>query len=60
MKSPKTTIAGVLTALIATGNAVLLILDGDAATNPDWAVVVATWATAIGLIFAGDDKPKTP
>lgn len=58
MRNPKTTIAGVLTALVATANAVLLLIDADPATTADWATVVAAWATAFGLIFAKDSEPK--
>ena len=54
LRNPKTTVLGILAALAAIINAIVFILDGDPATNPDWATVAATVATALGLLFARD------
>ena len=47
----KTTLAGILTALVAVGNAGVALLNGE---QPDWTVTIAAITTAIGLIFASD------
>lgn len=44
---------GLVAVLAATASA---LLDGNPATNPDWTLVVAAASTAIGLLFARDDK----
>ncbi len=52
MKSwiPKLTgIAGLLTLW---GNTLVMLTDGNPATNPDWSVVLAATMTAIGVISA--------
>lgn len=47
----KTTTAGIATAVIAIGNAVLGIVNG---TPVDWATTVAAITAAIGLFLAKD------
>jgi len=54
MKNPKTTIIAICAAVAAIAGAVTAITDGDPATNPDWAILAAVIATAIGLLFARD------
>ncbi len=56
MKSWKTTVAGVLTALLPVLNAVLAFLDNDPATVPDWGLAVAAITAGLGLIFARDNN----
>lgn len=56
MTSWKTTASGVLAIVVALGSAVLLLLDGDAATNPDWNAVIAAVLAGIGLILARDNS----
>jgi len=56
MKSWRTTVfgaGGLLTVAAATASA---LLDGDPTTNPEWAVVVASVAACLGLLFARDNK----
>lgn len=50
-KNKKTTIAGVLTALVAVAHAGISLINGD---QPDWATTVAAITAAIGLLFAKD------
>jgi hypothetical protein len=52
----KTTITGILAILVAAGGAAVKLLDGDAATNPDWEVVMAAIMAGLGLIFARDNN----
>ena len=47
----KTTIAGILTALVAVANAGVALLNGS---QPDWTVTIAAITTALGLLFAKD------
>lgn len=54
MKSWKTTAAGVIAALTAILGAASALLDGNPATNPDYATVVAAVVAAVGLVFARD------
>ena len=56
MKSWQTTVAGVLTIVVAVGSAVLAIVDNDTMTNPDWAIVMAAITAGIGLIFSRDNN----
>lgn len=53
-KSWKTTTAGVLSAIIAIGTAVLAMIDDDPSTVADWTVVAASVVTAIGFFTAKD------
>jgi putative flippase GtrA len=52
-KNWKTTIAGVLTAIVAIGSAALVVLNGG---SPDWTTTIAAVTAAIGLFFAEDGK----
>lgn len=56
MKSWKTTVAGVLTAIIPVLNAVQAFIDGDPATVPDWGLAIAAVTAGLGLIFARDNS----
>lgn len=56
MTSPRTTVSGIATILIAIATAVKALFDGDPATNPDWALVVTTVISGIGLLAARDNK----
>jgi hypothetical protein len=55
MKSWKTTVAGVLTALLPVLNAVSAFLDNDPLTIPDWGLAIAAVTAGLGLIFARDN-----
>lgn len=60
MRNWKTTLTGILGILAAVASAAKALIDGDPATNPDWA---ATWAAimlGIGLITASDAKKDPP
>ena len=46
----KTTLFGVLSILSAVVNAVIMMVDSDATTNPDWNVVVTAILIGIGVI----------
>jgi len=52
--SPKTTIFGILTIIVAIGGAIKLLIDDDPSTNPDWTFVVGQILVGIGLIFGKD------
>ena len=56
MKSWKTTVAGILTMLVPTLNAVAAFIDNDPATVPDWGLAIATIAAGLGLLFARDNN----
>tara|TARA_Y100000310_G_scaffold148604_1_gene147878 strand:- start:25 stop:216 length:192 start_codon:yes stop_codon:yes gene_type:complete len=49
----KTTIAGILTAIVAIGSAALAVLNGG---SPDWAAVIAAISAGFGLLLAEDGK----
>jgi hypothetical protein len=51
----RTTLTGCIAAVVAVLNGVVAWLDGDAATNPDYAMILALVVAAIGLIRARDD-----
>ena len=53
--NPRTTAAGIIAAVIAILDGVMKLLDGDPATNPEYAVIIALVLAAIGLIRARDD-----
>lgn len=59
MKSWKTTIAGIAAAVGAAGTALSAYLDGDPATQPEWGIVVAAFAAAIGLFVARDNDKRS-
>ena len=50
-RNKKTTLAGVLTAVIAVANAGVALVNGE---NPDWTTTIAAVTAAIGLLFAKD------
>jgi putative flippase GtrA len=52
-KNWKTTIAGILTAIVAIGSAALAVLNGG---SPDWAAVIAAISAGFGLLLAEDGK----
>lgn len=57
-KSWKTTGAGIAAILVAVGAALTAFTDGDPATIPDYASLLAACLAGIGLIFAKDNKVK--
>ena len=56
MKSWKTTILGVLTIATAVFGAVMALIDGNPATNPNWETLIAAITAGIGLIAAKDSN----
>jgi len=54
VRSWKTTTVAIITAIMAVGNVVVAIIDGDPATVPNWELTIGVIMTAIGLIFAKD------
>ena len=56
MTSLKTTLTGIAALLTIAAGVVNLLTDGNPVTNPDWNAVVAGAVTALGLIFARDNK----
>ena len=57
MKSWKTTACGVLAAVSSAINLIAIpLLDADPATNADWVTFGTILATALGLLFARDNK----
>ena len=53
--SHKTTIAGIGAILIASGSLLQALFDGNPATEPDYAALVAAIVAGFGLIFARDN-----
>lgn len=47
----KTTIAGILTAVVAIANAGISLANGS---HPDWTATISAITAAVGLIFARD------
>jgi hypothetical protein len=56
MNSIKTTVLGIVSILAAICGAATALLDGNAATNVDWATVSAAIAAGWGLIMARDNN----
>ena len=56
MNSWKTTGLGIVTILMAIAGAAKMLLDGDAATTPDWNAVIAAVIAGFGLIIARDNN----
>ena len=54
LKSWKTTLAGLITLVLTTGNQILFALDADPATNPEWSLVITGIVAFLGLFFARD------
>lgn len=54
-KSWKTTLAGVLQFVAIAADQIGLLFDGNAATNPDYGIIMASLVTLIGLIKARDN-----
>ena len=52
-KNWKTTIAGILPAIVAIGSAALALLNGG---STDWTATIAAVTAAVGLLFAEDGK----
>lgn len=50
----KSTAAAIGTLLALWGPALEVLFDGDAATNPDWNLIIAGTVAAIGLIASKD------
>lgn len=66
-KNSKTTIWGIIAAIGAAVGVVApqlqLVFDGDAATNPDWQVVIGAGVAVLALFGIGKaaaDAPKNP
>ena len=59
MKSWKTTLTGICAILVALAGAATLLLDGDAATNPNWTAVIAAVVAGVGLISARDNNKSS-
>lgn len=57
MKNPNTTISGILTFVVALLSAAQAVFDGDPTTEPQWAIVLGAFTTALGLMFSKDSKP---
>jgi hypothetical protein len=53
--SSKTTLAGIGAILVAGGSLLQALFDGNPATEPDYASLVAAVMAGIGLIFARDN-----
>ena len=58
MKNWKTSVAGILSALVAWANATVAVLDGLDSTRPDWNVAVVATIAAVAFIFAKDSNSK--
>lgn len=56
MKSWKTTIGGIISQLPILWVQFMLLLDGDAATNPNWAIVMGSLALIFALFKARDNN----
>ena len=54
MMNWKTTLSGLIGVLVVVGAEVQKFLDNDAATQPDWNVVIGAVVLALGLFFARD------
>jgi hypothetical protein len=52
----RTSVFGTGGLIFVLGSALGALLDGNPATNPDWALVFAAAAPCIGLLFARDNK----
>jgi len=55
MKSWRTTVAGIAAILTAGGAALTALTDGNPATEPDYAALIAACIAGLGLIFARDN-----
>lgn len=55
-KSWRTTTTGALAILAALCSAATALLDGNPATNPDWAALGAAFTAGLGLMAARDNK----
>ena len=56
MTSPKTTTLGLLGLFTLLGNVAMQLLDGNPATNPDWAIVMPAVLAALSGVSARDNK----
>lgn len=54
MMNWKTTLSGLIGAVVVVGAEVQKFLDNDIATQPDWNVVIGAVVLAVGLFFARD------
>lgn len=54
MASWKTTVAGVLVAVVAWSNLAIAILDSNPSTVPNWDSAIALTIAAIGLLYSKD------
>ena len=50
----RTTLAGVIAAVLAIGDGVMKLIDSDPLTNPDYQLIIAATIAAVGLMFARD------
>lgn len=55
----KTTTCGILAIITAVANTVIFMIDGNAATNPDWPATISAVMAGFGLIFAKDVTKAT-
>jgi len=55
----KTTTVGILQFVIVAATAAIAMLDGDAATNPDWNIVMVSLVALIGGIVARDSDKSS-
>jgi hypothetical protein len=56
MKSWRTTAAGIAAILTAGGAALTALTDGNPATEPDYAALIAACIAGLGLLFARDNR----
>jgi len=54
MMNWKTTLSGIIGALVVIGAEAQKVLDGMESTQPDWNVVIGAVVLAVGLFFARD------
>ena len=54
MKSPRTTVGGIIALAVLILNAVALLVDGDPATSPDWGVLLPAAIGFVTFLFARD------
>lgn len=58
-RSWKTTLLGIGTILSAIGPALVAAFDADAATNPNWPVLITAITAGFGLIVARDNDKSS-
>ena len=58
MSNYKTTVSGIVAFLAVLAPQIQKLFDNDAATNPDWNLIVAAGAALLAAIFAKDAEKK--